>query len=416
MHANPEGTFMNVQAGPPGGGGRFLRRGTWLCRLTAASFLLACSGSLALAALYNWPDVNPLVYYFIVRPAWVWFGALVPALAVGVLGVRRRWLLLGCGLFLVCLVASEDVRQMLKPFPGAAREEFASARMGLLSYLGSEETPEERLGFPLRIISWNIAGGISGSDNVVGQLAELRPDIVLLQECWGEPHLREALAEREEFAGFFLDGDRNMILSRFSVVRVVDTPLSEELGTVWKVDLTPHRSVVCINLHLSPQPLRTQLLRGWTVGGLQEAIERSRVELENVERALDFHGREDSVVLAGDFNLPSRYAYLQRAVAGLKDCYMENGYGWGKTAPVRLPAMRVDMIFVPNQARVYYAAAVPTSWSDHYMIIAEVVVPTRLEAVEEAGAGAALGNASQQDEHGGSNGISVTGGSPAAAP
>ena len=58
----------------------------------------------------------------------------------------------------------------------------------------------------------------------------------------------------------------------------------------------------------------------------------------------------------------------------LKDCFSTNGYGWGKTVLARLPVARIDMVFVPQDAEVFYAGAVPTSYSDHFMVITEVDV------------------------------------------
>ena len=54
--------------------------------------------------------------------------------------------------------------------------------------------------------------------------------------------------------------------------------------------------------------------------------------------------------------------------------------------PAKLPAMRVDQIYVPPGSKVYYASSVPTQWSDHYMTLAEVAVPvTAVRGTEAAG-------------------------------
>ncbi|MCK4375074.1 MAG: hypothetical protein KAX19_07085, partial [Candidatus Brocadiae bacterium] len=74
--------------------------------------------------------------------------------------------------------------------------------------------------------------------------------------------------------------------------------------------------------------------------------------------------------------------------ATLKDCFSANGYGWGRTAPAKLPVVRIDMIFVPHHAEVYYASAVPTRFSDHYMMLTEVVVPVRAGKAEPPAASA----------------------------
>jgi endonuclease/exonuclease/phosphatase family metal-dependent hydrolase len=210
----------------------------------------------------------------------------------------------------------------------------------------------------------------------VAQLAGLEPDIVLMQEFGPGrgTNMQQAVRDAAAFRDFQLSGGRQAILSRWPVEELSDNPLAGELGSAWRVRVAPGLSLVCLDVHLSAPTLKTQLLRGWSWSELRHAVKRTRQELKELGEALTYYARQGPVVLAGDFNLPPSYPDLRRARGRLVDCFARGGYGWGKTAPARLPAMRPDQVYVPPGSRVYYAAAVPTRWSDHYMTLAEVAV------------------------------------------
>ena len=105
---------------------------------------------------------------------------------------------------------------------------------------------------------------------------------------------------------------------------------------------------------------------------MAKGVELTAADLRKVQRTVMECMAAGPVILAGDFNLPSHYPEIPAATAGLKDTFSANGYGWGKTVPSWLPALRIDMIFVPQAAHVYYAAAMPTACSDHRPVIAEI--------------------------------------------
>lgn len=374
--SSPDEGGRVVSGALAGGGGRcrFLRRRTWLHRALAVPFVSACLGIVALVSLYHWPRVNVPVYYFTVRPAFVWFAMLTPFLLIGVFGVRLRWFVCGCLLWVIGFAATEEVLQCAKPFSGRARDKFSAARMGFLSYMAQTATEDHYLNVPLRVITWNVSGGSMGAEEAVEQLESLEPDLVFMQE-FASWRFKEAMERCGRFDGYYLEGGSEAVLSRFPVTRLPNGPLDERRGTIWRIEIAPGVNIVCVNVHLSPLAVKTQLIRGWRWRRLKGAITRTRQELEELRAELDLYAKEGPIILTGDFNLPPHYPDLRRVTAGLKDCFAETGYGWGKTAPAKLPAVRVDLIFVPGDAKVYYASSVPTRYSDHYMTLAEVSVP-----------------------------------------
>lgn len=367
---------------------RFLRRPTWLCRLLAVPFLGACAGAVVLAALYHWPRANVPVYYFTVRPAFVWFGALAPLLLTGTVAVKVRWFLLGGLVWFVGLASVEELVPLVRWGEANSREAFLSAQMGLRSHMARGQGASVGQRVPLRVVTWNVHGA-SRLPQCFEQLAGLEPDIVCLQEC-RLSSLRAAIQVSGRFAAYHTaEGPGyQALLSRFPVELVAMHGPALRRATTWRLELLPGIEIFCMNVHLSPVAIKAQLVRGWSWQGLREAVNRTARELQQMRGDLLSVGAPEAVILAGDFNLPPHYAGLKKATAGLKECFRAGGYGWGKTAPAKVPAVRVDMIFVPEDAHVYYAAAIPTEHSDHYMMLAEVVLPALrvAEAQDEIGA------------------------------
>ena len=361
----------------------------------ALSFLAACAGFLALACLYHWPRSGVLVYYIVMRPAFLWAAMLVPFLLAGLVGVRPRWFALGAAVCVVCFVTVEDVPQALKRFPAGAREDFSAAQMAFRSYIAQGGASRGDISVPLRVVSWNVLTGTMGAREAVGQLAGLNPDIVLFQEFGPGDRMQKAIKQCAQFNGYSCEGSRTGILSRFPIEALPRGAAGPRLSSAWKVRIMPGFDLVCVNVHLSPPVIKTQLVRGWSRGEVADAVSRKTQEFNQVSETLGLYARQSAVMLAGDFNVPPHYPGLKAAAAGLKDCFAANGYGWGKTAPLKLPAVRVDMVFVPGSSEVYYAAAIPTLYSDHYMTLAEVSVPLRRTPPTETAQTSEAGSDSQ---------------------
>jgi len=388
---------------------RFLRKRSWLCGLLVVPFVCALTGAVVLFFIYRRPTVTVPVYYFIVRPAFVWFAVLGPFLLVGILALRFRWFLCGALVFLVALGATQEFRQSLRLFPGRGRRAFQASHE---RFFGAGESGGDAGGeanVPLRIVTWNVLSGVLGPREIVAQLAGLRPDIVFMQEFGSktrrmvksirgayihsrehgpeaEVTIAEALGQSDYFRDFHLGTGRDLALvSRFPVTALKAAVPRGMRALAWQVQVSPSVRVTCLNVHLTPLRLVSQVLRGWTREDIREDVTHTRQELANLGDTLGLLAAEGAVILAGDFNLPPHYPDLLRATADYQDCFAANGFGWGKTGPADFPAVRIDMIFVPEAAKVHYAAAVRTTYSDHNMTLAEVVVPVAHQAPDAGG-------------------------------
>ncbi|MEF8787644.1 MAG: endonuclease/exonuclease/phosphatase family protein [Planctomycetota bacterium] len=342
--------------------------------LSRVSFAAGCAGTLVLTLAYLWPEVNVPVYYFVVRPGFVWFGGVLPFLLAGIIGVRLRWIAPALVLWGFGLGLTGDYLPLLRFDPGDSRAAFAAARRAYRAGENSSENPSAARR-PLRIITWNIEGGRAMKvSEGLEWLERLSPDLVLMQES-RDHVLREALEQTSAFEGYEFAGDRQSILSRFPVSPLDTGPLDRWRGDAWKVHVSPESTVAVLNVHLSSQPLRTQLLRGWSVAQIRESIATYKIELHAVRGLVQKYSDRWPVILGGDFNLPPCYPPMRRLRSRLKDCFTAAGSGWGRTVPISFPVVRIDMIMVPRSSRVYYAAALDSDRSDHLPVIAEAAVP-----------------------------------------
>jgi endonuclease/exonuclease/phosphatase (EEP) superfamily protein YafD len=356
--------------------GRWFRRpGPW-AKWGGLLFAAGILGALLLCAVYHWPGANVPVYYFVTRPAPVWFAMLIPLLLLGAPFLRFRWLLLGAVVWLLAACACDDGYRVLRPFSARAKEKFEVARMAFRSYTSTGAPLTDDAEIPLRILTWNVRSGTEGAKDLAREIAAVHPDILLMQElAWGsKEEMIDAVRLELGLAGYFFKPEGHLgILSRFPLTKVESPLLAPYTHSVWDVEVAPGRLLRCVNVHLPPPELKTQVLRGWSWSQLSDAVDRNTRYFNALRSISESAGCP--VLIGGDFNLSRHYPDVRRGLSGLKECFADNGYGWGKTAPAKLPAVRVDMLFVPKDVQVAYSAAVPTRYSDHYGMLAEILLP-----------------------------------------
>lgn len=163
----------------------------------------------------------------------------------------------------------------------------------------------------ISLLSWNLwFGGERMDDGAQRQadlLAEERPDILCLQECWGDAAVR--LGRRLGLTVAQQDFD-NAVLSRWPVqLLVTDTAPYATAAVVW----APTGPMLVWSVHLEHTdygPHRADELPGGAESVLAQEGERLRDEqaqkiLEVTAERLSELPEGSSVVVAGDFNVPS---------------------------------------------------------------------------------------------------------------
>jgi endonuclease/exonuclease/phosphatase family metal-dependent hydrolase len=353
----------------------FFRGGGRLRRLLAVPFVLGCLAVLALTVLYRWPRVNPWTCYIIIWPPLLWMGPALATMLLGIPAVRTRWLLCGVLVWCVGLTMSDDVVQWLKLFPGRSRERFEALRWGVRSSMARDANSAGPVNVPLRVVTWNIHFGRAGpGDEYARQIAELDPDIVFLQ-YYSSRTVEDGIKRSPVLRSYYFtrhEGD--VILSRFPMVSLPNAARVPNQCCACRIEIRPGLQITCVNAHFYRLLLQERLqVRGWSQSRVAKMIQGMQTDVDELAELLD--SIDGPIILGGDFNLQPNYPALSRIRRDFKDCFKANGYGWGKTVPSKLPALRLDMIFVPPNAEVFYAGAVSTRLSLHRMTLAEVAIP-----------------------------------------
>lgn len=90
--------------------------------------------------------------------------------------------------------------------------------------------------------------------------------------------------------------------------------------------------------------------------------------------AKDIENSPYPIILCGDFNAPpSSYAY-QTIAKKLNDTFVGHGKGTGATYAGPLPFFRIDNILVSDDFEVYSHEVLIKDYSDHYPVLAKVVL------------------------------------------
>jgi hypothetical protein len=305
--------------------------------------------------------------------------------------VRGRWLGIGCLVWLLCFLATEEVLPLFKLWSGSAARRFQNYRMGYEAYMNPPPAAGSVVEVPLRIVSWNVARGQFGAEKAVGILEAAAPDILFFQEyTWGAvTEMTNPLKDSRLFGDYFFAcenvGAKKPILCRYPVRWIgPDDPVG-----IWKYavyEVRPHAGLrlYLVNVHLATRSVRTQLRTGISPEALRRDVADARDDVETLRTVIAGLAEKGPVILAGDFNLPANYAAFGRFEGLLKDAWRANGFGWGKTAPTLWrgrpvpPVTRIDAIWVPAETDIFRSVTLRTPYSDHAAVLAEIAVPAEI--------------------------------------
>jgi endonuclease/exonuclease/phosphatase family metal-dependent hydrolase len=105
---------------------------------------------------------------------------------------------------------------------------------------------------------------------------------------------------------------------------------------------------------------------------LKQAYEARGAQAQDVRNQLD--NSPYPSILCGDFNdVPNSYTYFQIR-GNRQDAFIEKGAGIGRTYASISPTLRIDYIFADEQFRVVQCKKMEVSYSDHYPVIADVIL------------------------------------------
>jgi endonuclease/exonuclease/phosphatase (EEP) superfamily protein YafD len=242
----------------------------------------------------------------------------------------------------------------------------------------------------LRVMSYNVNGGNWGWHNVLAQIDELHPDVLLIQEAVGDT--RWALEQLRKRFPIVEQSTQFIVATKYPIRAVVD-PTRVQQGDrqrsprsmSYTMD-TPLGPIAFYNVHpISPR----HGLWSLRVGGFRNAIKSGTIFDKQRTRALEMDGqlsdlqvalaagnaRKETipVIIAGDTNLTVLHPALAN-LSGYTDGFRAASWGFGYTFPSgRRAWMRLDRIFAGPQLRfVGFQVGKRDAASDHRAVAADL--------------------------------------------
>lgn len=239
----------------------------------------------------------------------------------------------------------------------------------------------------LKVLSLNVNSGAAGPGPIVDAIGKFSPDVVLLQEVYGEVPLLEALRARYPHvrsSSQFIVASRSPItassasegasvfdptLPRF-VRYVIDTPL----GSIAFFDMHPVSPRGVMGLYRTHQTLH-QLRTGELFGdAARRDVEQNAAQRASQVAAAALGAQHDElpVVIAGDTNLPHLSAVFRQYLSHFTDGFRAASWGLGYTYPDKHPFLRLDRILASDRLRFVSFRVGCSGISDHRCVVAEL--------------------------------------------
>lgn len=236
----------------------------------------------------------------------------------------------------------------------------------------------------VRVMSFNVARGIGGADNIVDLIRAQNPDIVCLQESQNFTRREKTFFPGNRIVQQFLGwkwtraGDV-LTMSRFPLVskQVWDQRGTRRfLETTWR---TPNGDLRVINAHISTsfqgQDSNATNQKERVVGVALNARATASARLDQVPYltvAIRGDGVPRPTILIGDFNTPRRGVFYRFLASQLRDGWSHSGTGTGASYPSKWPILPIDQLFLSETVRAQTMFFPRSRASDHLPLVADL--------------------------------------------
>jgi endonuclease/exonuclease/phosphatase family metal-dependent hydrolase len=242
----------------------------------------------------------------------------------------------------------------------------------------------------LRIMTYNVhrcvgVDRLLSPQRIAEVIASCHPDIVCLQEL-DVGRARSGHVDQAEV----IARDLGMDVHFFPALRVMEELYGDAILSRWPARLVKAGPLPGYTRFRQVEP-RGALWSTITVDGTDIQVVNTHLGLFGAERVLqaqalaskDWLGHpecRDPLVLLGDFNATSRTRAYRLLAAQLRDAQRTPAVRRpAKTFPTRLPALRIDHIFVSRSVEVTSATTLRTPLarlaSDHLPLVADINIP-----------------------------------------
>lgn len=235
-------------------------------------------------------------------------------------------------------------------------------------------------GTPVRIATYNVAGGTNLDTSLPWMIEETRADIIAFQECGSA--LVSAVRALPDIAWFTSTQDQLCLVSRYPIVetRQLDRENFRVAGgsgivIEYTVDLGD-RQLFLTNLHLeTPREGLAPVREGNVSEGFSRLHSKSLIrDIESRQARRWVSEGDDAIVVVGDFNLPVESVIYRRHWGDMRNAFSYGGFGFGFTRYAGWIRARIDHILVGEGWQVVRAFVGPDFGSDHRPMIADLVL------------------------------------------
>jgi endonuclease/exonuclease/phosphatase family metal-dependent hydrolase len=260
----------------------------------------------------------------------------------------------------------------------------------------------------VRVLSWNVnnflSQDISNSDKINQMLDFIKStnaDIICFQDFSSTyyPHANATTENIKKITGlpysYFSEADPNngvIIFSRWPFLKQTSIPyynINSPEYIQWVEIQTPTKLLRVYNTHLSSMGIHVELTNNSNSNRLKfvkydEAILMKRDKLSRIAYFDKMHTNQAELVkksldssnipfiYTADLNaVPSSYVY-HHIRDGLKDAFLEKGWGFGRTYDSLSPTLRIDVLFTSPSIKTVQYYSPHLHLSDHYPIITDI--------------------------------------------
>jgi vancomycin resistance protein VanJ len=258
--------------------------------------------------------------------------------------------------------------------------------MGLVPPTFASRVSDHALSFTILSYNGNFASG--GQGELLAQLREFDPDVVIFQQLFYTDQLTREL--KPGYRSVQTDGEF-FIASRFLIRSTTHADALAFRGRsrtprFIRYEIETSLGVVALyNIHpISPRyeiaaARRGGLRHSLISGALTSHVLQTDIEADAGLRALQVRtftqmAEHDNfpAIIAGDTNLPDLSPALADLAASFRDGFAEAGAGFGYTFPARWPWMRIDRIFANRRLRFLDFRVGRSVASDHLCVFAKL--------------------------------------------
>lgn len=220
----------------------------------------------------------------------------------------------------------------------------------------------------IRVVTLNCAS----SSEAAAEVWSWKPDVVFFQESPSEDDLRVLARRWFGASGFVLSGPDCSIVANGKL---------EELGragfetnrAIARWTRPGFSPVIVVSLRMDPPTFRLDYLNPDCWRDYAKDRHDRRFELAEIWKQASSVAGTDPIILGGDCNTPPDPGTFAPISGSLRDAFTVAGRGWPGTAHNTYAFARIDQIWVSRGIRPVCAWTKKTVYSDHRMVVADLV-------------------------------------------